>query len=453
MTDPPSAGPQPAPSAAPRHSVSRRRFLAGTGAMAAVGATSGLVLAHRSAWASATPDASSVTTPTRTDTHPGVLVLVTLYGGNDGLNTVVPAEDPAYRAGRPNLGYQPGEVLDLADGLGLNPKLAGMKQLWDAGHLAVVRGVGYPNPSLSHFQSMDIWQTANPSTEGVGWVGRWLDATGTDPMRAISIGATLPPALRGERSAATALTSSSITLPGGPALHHAYTALMAPSVERTGMAATVSGTGSDLLSAQRDIDDLDSAPATGPRTPTTPATTTTPPTTTVGSAGTLGGSRSNAGSSLADQLAIVSSLIREGAPTQVYQVSLSSFDTHADEKSTHERMLAELDAGVSSFLASLHNTAGADRVVLMTYSEFGRRVAENASGGTDHGTASPLFVAGTGIRGGRFYGEEPSLTDLDDGDLRFNVDFRSVYATVLERVLGVDAPSVLGSRFPALDFV
>ncbi|MDQ2729236.1 MAG: DUF1501 domain-containing protein, partial [Actinomycetota bacterium] len=155
----------------------------------------------------------------------------------------------------------------------------------------------------------------------------------------------------------------------------------------------------------------------------------------------------------ADQLGLVASLIRAGAPTQVYQVSLSSFDTHGEEKATQERLLAELDAGVTGFFHGLDGHPGASDVVLMTYSEFGRRVAENASGGTDHGTASPLFVAGPAVRGGTFYGEQPSLTDLNDGDLKYNVDFRSVYATMLDRVVGVDPKSFLGASYPTLALV
>jgi uncharacterized protein (DUF1501 family) len=155
--------------------------------------------------------------------------------------------------------------------------------------------------------------------------------------------------------------------------------------------------------------------------------------------------------SLSDQLAVVASLIRADAPGQVYQVSLSSFDTHADEKTAHEAKLAELDAGIGSFFASLQGASQGVGTVLMTYSEFGRRVTQNASGGTDHGTAAPLFVVGSSVKGGAFYGDEPSLTQLDaNGNLIYNVDFRSVYATMLDQVVGVDPTRVLGAKFPTL---
>ncbi len=450
----PPAAPPPGPTAAhAHHGFSRRRLLIGAGALGAAGIAAG-ALATRP-WDALTGSSASQQTvkPGR-----GRLVLVTLYGGNDGLNTVVPYTDSAYHAGRPNLGYQPNEVLPLGNGLGLNSKLTGLKGLWDAKQLAVVLGVGYPNPSLSHFQSMDIWQTANPEGSGSGWLGRWLDASGQDPMRAISVGATLPTALRGEKAAATAITSGTITVPGRPQFIDAWTQLAGSGPDRTGLANQVATSNHDLLSVKGDLDRLHAAfPATAPST-RPPSSTGSSSSTTSGAAGAPTARRPAPGgnaraTSFADQLGLVASLLKAGAPTQVYQVSLSSFDTHGDEKSTQERLLAELDAGVTGFFQSLAGSAGASDVVLMTYSEFGRRVAENASGGTDHGTASPLFVAGPAVRGGRLYGEQPSLTNLDDGDLKFNVDFRSVYATMLDRVVGVDPKSFLGASYPTLALV
>jgi len=396
----------------------RRRFLIGAGAAgAAVGAG---VLLDRLAAPGSRPAAEEAAGP---------LVLVTLYGGNDGLNTVVPYDDPAYHRARPTLAYTPGEVLDLGEGLGLNPKLAGLHSLWQSGHLAIVRGVGYPQPNLSHFASMDIWQTANPPDgSGAGWVGRWLDLADDDPMRAISVGATLPPLMRGERRSATAVTAARITLAGAPPLREAYAALQAPAADREGLAAAVAASGSDLLAAAADLDRLSTSP---------------------------GGQAAPAGASdLRSQMAVVAELINAGAPTRVYEVSLSSFDDHADEKPDHEQLLSELDSAITGFLDSVSGHPAGRRAVVMTYSEFGRRPAENASGGTDHGSAAPLFVAGLGVKGGRFYGEEPSSTSLDaDGNPLHNVDFRSVYATVLDRVLGADPDKVLGGKYPPLDFV
>lgn len=437
-TTPPANGSPPDP----RHPFSRRRLLIGAGALGAAGVAAAAVTTRP--WEILTGSAASHTT-----IRPGAgkLVLVTLYGGNDGLNTVVPYTDSAYHGGRPNLGYPPNVVLPLGAGLGLNPKLTGLKGLWDAKQLAVVLGVGYPNPSLSHFQSMDIWQTGNPEGSGSGWLGRWLDGTGRDPMRAISVGSTLPTALRGTKAAATAITADTITVPGRPAFTTAYSRLAGGGPDRTGLAAQVVQSSSDLLAVKGDLDRFHLAPvSTSPTSPTTASG--------AGSKGTAPRPGvAGAATSFADQLNLVASLVKAGAPTQVYQVSLSSFDTHADEKANQERLLAELDAGVTGFFRSLAGSPGASDVVLMTYSEFGRRVAENASGGTDHGTASPLFVAGPAVRGGRFYGEQPSLTDLVDGDLKHNVDFRSVYATMLDRVVGVDPKSFLRATYPTLTLV
>ncbi len=405
----------------------RRRFLVGAGAATAALAT-GAVLGHWTDVLSGAHGPSQTASP-----GSGPLVLVTLYGGNDGLNTVIPYQDPNYLKLRPNLGYQPDQVLPLADGLGFNPQLKGLHALWGAGTLAVLRGVGYPNPVLSHFEGMDIWQTANPTDgSGPGWLGKWLDEYSDDPMRALSVGTTLPPVLRGEKSAATAITSTRLSLPGDATLQGAYAALQAPGSDRVGLAAAVATSGADLLNAKGQLDKL----AASATTPSTPAGTASGPAT------------------LTEQMAVVAELIKAGAPTQVYQVSLSSFDTHAGEKPNQEKLLADLDSAFSSFFSGLKGVKAAQGVVVMTYSEFGRRPAENASGGTDHGTAAPLFVAGPKVKGGQFYGDEPSLTSLDpNGNLLHNIDFRSVYATVLDKVVGADPEKVLGGSFPTLPFI
>ncbi len=416
--------PWPGPRDVPH--LSRRKFLIGAAAVGGA-ALGGTTLFVTRPWddPTAAPAPAAAATPARE----GPLVLISLYGGNDGLNTVIPYSDSAYHAARPSLGYSPDQVLPLADGLGLNPRLKGLQTLWNAKQLAIVRGVGYPDPNLSHFASMDIWQTANPTDgTGPGWLGRWLDATGDDPMRAISVGATLPPLLRGEKQSATAITAVRITVPGAPGFQTAFASLQGPGPDRTGLLSEVATTGADLLAVKGRLDALHATTATATDTGATRA-------------------------GLAGQLAIVAALINAGAPTNVYQVSLSSFDTHAAEKANHERLLSELDGALTGFLGAVAGSPAGRKAVVMTFSEFGRRPVENASGGTDHGAAAPLFVAGHQVKGGQFYGEEPSLTSLDaDGNPRYNVDFRSVYATVLERVVGVDATSVLGGRFATLPF-
>jgi len=431
--------------------LTRRRLLAGVGALGAGGLVGGGLLGRHLAM----PARSSTTGAAPAAVRPGrgIAVLITLYGGNDGLNTVVPASDPAYRAGRPPLGYSPTQVLPLADGLGLNPVLTGLKGRWDRGQLAVVRGVGYPDPSLSHFQSMDIWQSAAANGAGPGWLGRWLDTTGRDPLRAISVGASLSPALRGDTTAATAITSSTITLPGRPPLLAGFAACSQPGPDRSPLAGQVAASGSDLLAVRSSLATLTGRATPGP-VPTSTTSPGAPTTAAAGGAAATGGAAAKGATAFAGQLATVATLINAGAPTQVYQVSLSSFDTHADEKANHERLLAELDHGLDTFLTSVGQGPRAADVVAFTVSEFGRRVAQNASGGTDHGSAAPILVAGHGVRGGAFYGDEPSLTALDpSGNLVHTVDFRSVYATVLDRVLGVDPSKVLGAAYPTLGFL
>ncbi len=408
--------------------LTRRRFLTGTATAAAAGAAAITVAKHP--WAES-HHASAATRTTTSANHNGVLVLVGLYGGNDGLNTVIPYQDSAYLAGRPQLGYQPAEVLPLAEGLALHPNLKGLKALWDARQLAIVRGVGYPDPNRSHFRSMDIWQSGVPDhAEPTGWIGRWLDATGSDPLRALSVGPTMPRAFGGLKASGAAIPNGALRLPGGAALRGQIAELNAADPGASPLAARVSQVGRDLLTVQAT---LASALATPP-----PATANQ--------------GKGVAATGLGGQLDLVARLIKAGVPTRVYSVALTGFDNHATEKDTHARLMTELDQGISGFLQSLHGNPHGAGVVVMTYSEFGRRVAENASAGTDHGTAAPVLVAGPAVRGG-FYGDEPSLTDLDDGDLKFTTDFRSVYATVLAHTVGVDPKVSLGKPFPLIGFV
>jgi uncharacterized protein (DUF1501 family) len=390
------------------NTLTRRRFLAYScmaTAAAAAGSVGWLELADR----------------TRTDPLPPgapVLVLVTLYGGNDGLNTVVPAGDPAYHSARPDLAYDEGEVLDLGEGLGLNPGLTGLKGQWDRGTLAIVRGVSYPKPDHSHFRSMDIWQTADPvQPTSTGWIGRWLDANGNDPLAAVSLEPVLPPLLAGATTTGAALPLRGLALPGG-ALGTAFAAMGSGAPGESAPQATAARSIADL---HRTVDTF------GPAV--------------VDDDGGAGG-RTGSGA-LAAQLDVVARCIEAGAPSRVYSVSLGGFDTHADERDTQQRLLSEVDGAVSGFLTRMTGSDRGRQVVLMAYSEFGRRVAANANEGTDHGTAGPVLIAGSGVRGG-FIGEQPSLTDLDDGDLKATTDFRDVYATLLTRVLGADPEPVLG---------
>ncbi|MCX4096016.1 DUF1501 domain-containing protein [Nocardia sp. alder85J] len=386
--------------------IGRRQFLAGASALGALGVLgAGAVtwdeLRHR---ADTTPLAAGA----------GILVLVTLYGGNDGLNTVIPYADNAYHDARPELSYRPEEVLRLDDGLGLNPALKGLADLWARRQLAIVRGVGYPNPDHSHFRSMDIWQTAAPDEPlPTGWIGRWLDATGDDPVRAVNIGPVLPPLALGAKHTAAALNPAATAQSPGTVAAVAGLAADDPS---DGAARTAVRTG---YRAAQTVDHTLGAITRPPRA--------------------LGGANP-----LAAQLDLVGRCIQANVPTRVYTVSLGGFDTHADERHTQEQLLGRFDQAVSGFLRDLSGHPRARDVVLLAYSEFGRRVRANASQGTDHGTAGPVFVAGAPVAAG-FHGDEPSLADLADGDLKSTVDFRDLYHEVLHRVLDADPTPILGN--------
>jgi uncharacterized protein (DUF1501 family) len=413
-------------------SMSRRQFLITSGVVsgaALAAGASGCSVHHLVAAGKKTPLAVGTK----------ILVLVTMYGGNDGLNTLIPYTDKAYYAGRPELAYQEADVLPLADDLALNPSMTGFKKLYDAGQLAVVRGVGYPNADRSHFRSMSIWQTGSPDTPQVtGWLGRWLDANGADPLLAVNVGPVLPPLLAGEKCAGAALpTAGGVTLPDGQ-YGSGLRSLDAVSAASQPLVQRVAQSGTDLFRVATTFGPALAAPAAA--TPPATATPTAAP-------------KSGGANDLAGQLDVVARCIAANAPTRVYSVQLGGFDTHADEKGTQSQLLGQLDAAVSGFLAKVGAGPHAGDVVVTLYSEFGRRVAANGSQGTDHGTASNVFVAGATVKGGMF-GEQPSLTDLTMDDLKYNVDFRSVYATLLERVLGADPGQVLGSgSFPSLAFI
>jgi uncharacterized protein (DUF1501 family) len=351
------------------------------------------------------------------------LVLVTLYGGNDGLNTVVPYADPAYAAARPDLAYRPDEVLDLGDGVGLNPGLAGLHGLYGEKRLAIVRGAGYPEPNRSHFQSMDIWQSAQPGRPGVtGWLGRWLDTAGGDPRLAVSFEPVLPPLLAGATSAGATVPGGVLSLPGGVA-PELVTGFGTPASGESPAQARAAACFADLMRVRELMEQVaEGAEADdGTDDGEAPATAT-------------GG----AAPPLDRQLALVARCIEAGAATRVYSVSLGGFDLHADGRDQQRALLTRLDEPLTAFA---RRVAGRG-VVIAVYSEFGRRVRANASDGTDHGTASDMFLIGDGVRGG-LHGEPPSLTDLDDGDLKYTVDFRDVYATLLSDVLATDPGRVL----------
>jgi uncharacterized protein (DUF1501 family) len=393
--------------------INRRRFLIASAGAGAVGLLSTAVAVS---W----PDLMRAAQDRPLPPNAGVLVIVSLYGGNDGINTLIPYADNVYHDARPELAYAPGDVLHLDQQLGLNPALRGLAQVWNQRQLAIVRGVSYPQPHHSHFRSMDIWQTASPAEPvSTGWIGRWLDATGDDPLRAVNIGAVLPPLAVGAKYTAAALSTG-----GAPGKAEKF----------------------DTIMSALGNDDPDDTPAMAAVCKAYRAAKTTDTTFASVKPSTEGHN------SLATQLSMVANAVKARVPTRVYTVQLGGFDTHANERETQQRLLQTFDEAVTGFLREMAGDAGGKNVVLLAYSEFGRRVRANASQGTDHGTAGPVFVAGVPVQGG-FYGEEPSLTNLDNGDLKFTTDFRDIYHELLSRTIGTDPTPSVGAGRTSLGFL
>ncbi|HEY5091662.1 MAG TPA: DUF1501 domain-containing protein, partial [Acidimicrobiales bacterium] len=330
--------------------------------------------------------------------------------------------DPAYLSNRPGMSLDESKVIPLSDGLALNGTMTGFASLWEANKLAIVLGVSYPQPNLSHFTSMAIWQTGSPVEEiSSGWIGRYLDSLPHDPFRAIGIDSTLTPLLAGDHRVGSMLPISGLQVPTGSLATQMQ--LMANSSRQD--AALVAD-------AADSIGDLFQLSAT-----VSPVLQKAPP---------------SSASPLAQQLDVVGNLITANVPTRVYSVSLSGFDTHADELGPQGTLVGQVSDAITAFLAQVGATPRANDVVVMVYSEFGRRVMANGGEGTDHGTSAPVFVAGNMVAGG-FYGEQPSLTQLVDGDLAVSVDFRDIYAAMLSDVLKTDPGSVLNKWSTKLNLI
>jgi uncharacterized protein (DUF1501 family) len=364
-----------------------------------------------------------------------ILVVVQLTGGNDGLNTVVPYNDDEYRAARPKLAIPAKDVLKINDKIGLHPSARGFSDLLEAGELAVVQGVGYPDPNRSHFESMDVWHTCERkgSPRSTGWLGRFLDATRASAdvdAPAIHVGPEKQPlALAAETVRVSSFDSpESFRLQdgGSPKFHDAIRALANGGGGPTDplLAYLQSSTTSALAASERIAEAL-----RGYQTPI-----------------------SYPESALATRLKTVAQLIDAGLKTRIYYVELDGFDTHSQQPATHAALLKQLSGAVRAFVEDVAQHGHGDRTLVMSFSEFGRRVAENASEGTDHGAAAPMFLAGPRVHAG-LVGEHPSLSDLDNGDLKFHTDFRQVYATLLERWLGWPSTAVLGGEFKSIDML
>jgi uncharacterized protein (DUF1501 family) len=370
-----------------------------------------------------------------------ILVVIEMAGGNDGLNTVIPHGDPLYKKNRPGIGVGAGEVLKLDSYSGFHPRMTGFKSLFDQGRLAILQGIGYPNPNRSHFRSMDIWHTARAEEENTqdGWLGRSLDVRaeqlyGRTP--ALGVGAErLPLALLSKKLATPVIENlSSYNVGVGPGEF--------ADLRKTSMAAMApNNMGDDDLSFLRRT--AHTAYATADRLKKV--------------ASEYKAAAEYPQSHLAQSLKLIAQMISADLGTEIFYVSQGGYDTHSQQQNVHASLLGELSDGLTAFLKDLAAHKLDDRVLVMTFSEFGRRVKENGSLGTDHGAASSMFVVRPkGHKAGKagLVGKHPSLSDLDnEGDLKYHTDFRSVYASILDNWLHVDSSAVLGKKWNKVECV
>jgi uncharacterized protein (DUF1501 family) len=385
----------------------RRRFLQWMGASLFAAMTAQLSLESLASAASDSPLAAK--TP--------ILVLVTLYGGNDGLNTVVPFTDPHYERARSNIALSHSQLIPFTDSLAFNSSMPSISALYKRRKVAIVQGVSYPNPNLSHFSSMAIWQSASLTGLSSGWIGRWLDQQPHSPFNAIGVGSTLPPAFVGVKSVASMVDVGGIQLPSGP---------VASVLPRLGHSSS-SDVALEAAAASSITDLFSTAHRIGPHIPKSPT-----------------------GSWIGQQLSLVSALINANVPTRVWEVNLSSFDTHTGEQGDQNALLAEVDAAIGAFMAKISEGSRSTDVTVMIYSEFGRRVQSNASDGTDHGTSAPVLLIGNRVKGG-LYEEQPPLKHLDvNGNLKVTTDFRAVYGGLLHDVLATPVSDIIPSWNKAL---
>jgi uncharacterized protein (DUF1501 family) len=362
-----------------------------------------------------------------------ILVVLQMAGGNDGLNTLVPFGDDAYHKARPRIGKNAKDLIRLGDGLGLNNSMPFLGSMYKEGQLGVVQGVGYPNPNRSHFVSTSIWETADTTNHsGTGWLGRYFDnaCEGIDPTVGISFNKSTPESFGAIRNPGVSLSSPELYrwIHGGGDQAQAeefFSELNQPMAADDG---PIDGGSIDMpaggkvggVAGESNLDFLErvalDAQVSSKKILEVAAKHRT--------------SVKYDGTPIARNLNLVSRMIAGGMASRVYYVSHGGFDTHTGQANSHDRLLGQLDSALKSFFTDLRKQGNDKRVVLMTFSEFGRRVAENASAGTDHGKASCMFVAGGGVKGG-LYGKYPSLTELSQGDLKHTVDFRNVYADLL----------------------
>ncbi|WP_343700108.1 DUF1501 domain-containing protein [Chitinophaga sp.] len=360
-----------------------------------------------------------------------VLVVVQLSGGNDGLNTVIPYRNDIYYKMRPTLGIKREAALSLNDELGIHPALKSFKALYDDGSLGVLNSVGYPNPDRSHFRSMDIWQSASESKDywNTGWLGRYLDAQckGCDkPTQALEIDDTLSLALKGDAVKGLALTDPQRLF--GASNDRYFKELLAKKKhdEEHQNVDYLYKTMAETISSAAYIQQQFKTYKSKERYPQT---------------------------ELGKNMKTIAELIMTDINTSVYYVSHGSFDTHVGQQNQQQRLFEQLSDSLQAFTTDLKKNNRFQDVLVMTFSEFGRRVGQNASGGTDHGTANNMFLIGGGLKQQGVLNEGPDLQDLKDGDLQYKVDFKNVYATLLKKWLGADDQAILKQQYEYLNFI
>jgi uncharacterized protein (DUF1501 family) len=364
-----------------------------------------------------------------------ILVIVQWSGGNDGLNTVVPYQNDIYYRERPRLAVPAAEVLKLNDNLGFNPILKNLKNLFDSGNLSIINNVGYPNPDRSHFRSMDIWHTASEANEylSAGWIGRYLDsncqtANCKIAHAAIEVDDTLSLAMKGEYIKGLALKNPEKLYQATQNKQINQLAKLANQINDHDHdhVAYLYKTLAETVSSANYIHEKNKIYKSKLTYPVSP---------------------------FAQQLKTIAELISSGLETSIYYASMGGFDTHIRQKGQQERLLKIYDETMGVFVEDLKKNNRLQDVVIMTFSEFGRRVAQNASEGTDHGTASNVFIINGNLKKVGFWNESPNLQDLDEGDLKFSVDFRTIYATLLQKHLQVESKAILNKDFSTLGFI
>jgi uncharacterized protein (DUF1501 family) len=359
------------------------------------------------------------------------LVVVQLSGGNDGLNTVIPFGNDIYYQMRKGIAIKPEEVIKLNDMQGLNPNLAALRELYDQGWMSVINDVGYPNPDRSHFRSMDIWQTASDASQylSTGWIGRYLDSnceTCKFPYTAIEVDDSLSLAMKGGSKKGIALKDPAALLRN---TNEPFFKEMINSDQAHLNEDNLGYLYKTMIETSSSANYIQNTSKLYKPTYTYPAT------------------------GFANQLKTVSKFICSGLKTRVYYVSLSGFDTHVNQIDQQGRLLKQYAEGINAFVKDLQQNNKLQDTLVVTFSEFGRRVAQNASNGTDHGTANSMFVFGGRLKKQGIFNPAPNLSDLDNGDLKYQVDFREVYGTILDKWLDVNNAQILNKQFNTLDFI